>query len=125
MQSPVPLYKARALWMALLALALLYAMLRLLQPPAALAQDDPTQTNEPEIVGGEEAVPGAWPWQAALVFSASSDFWGQYCGGTLIDPEWVLTAAHCAVDDISSRVRLCWASINFRHRMANILRLRK
>src|SRR5678815_5884958 len=86
MQStvPVPLYKARAIWMVLLALALLYALLRLLQPPAALAQDDPTQTNEPEIVGGEEAVPGAWPWQAALVFSSSNDFWGQYCGGTLI-----------------------------------------
>jgi serine/threonine-protein kinase len=42
---------------------LLHALLRLLQPPAALAQNDPTQTNEPEIVGGEEAVPGAWPWQ--------------------------------------------------------------
>ncbi|EDO26255.1 predicted protein, partial [Nematostella vectensis] len=42
------------------------------------------------IVGGEETVPGAWPWQAALVFNGS-----QVCGGTLISRGWVVTAAHC------------------------------
>ena len=95
MQSPVPvtLSKARAIWIVLVAFALLYGLLSLLQPPTALAQDNPTQADQPEIVGGTEAVPGAWPWQAALVFSsASNDYYGQYCGGTLIDPEWVLTA---------------------------------
>jgi secreted trypsin-like serine protease len=42
------------------------------------------------IVGGEIAKNNAWPFFAAL-YSPSSFL----CGGTLIDPLWVLTAAHC------------------------------
>ena len=52
--------------------------------------------NDPNIVGGREAVPGAWPWQAALVHSDSISIYdGQYCAGVLLDKWWVLTAAHC------------------------------
>ena len=42
------------------------------------------------IVGGEEADPNEWPWQLSL-----QSFGSHFCGGTLIDAEWVLTAAHC------------------------------
>lgn len=42
------------------------------------------------IVGGSKTASGAWPWQVA-VYSGKQII----CGGTLIDKEFVLTAAHC------------------------------
>lgn len=44
------------------------------------------------IIGGEQATPGEFPFQVALV-TALSRF--QFCGGTFIDGDWVMTAAHC------------------------------
>lgn len=77
---------------------LIFSILSLLRSPVVYAQVEPAQILEPDIVGGTEATPGDWPWQAALVYRPASygDYYGQYCGGSLIDPEWVLTAAHCA-----------------------------
>ncbi|XP_033731958.1 brain-specific serine protease 4-like isoform X2 [Pecten maximus] len=44
----------------------------------------------PAIVGGTDAAEDAWPWQVKLLYGES--FW---CGGTLLNDETVLTAAHC------------------------------
>ncbi|XP_035669536.1 atrial natriuretic peptide-converting enzyme-like isoform X2 [Branchiostoma floridae] len=43
------------------------------------------------IVGGSTALKGEYPWQVALRVKGR----GHHCGGTLIDPCWVVTAAHC------------------------------
>lgn len=45
-----------------------------------------------KIVGGTDVTPGAWPWQVYI-----SD--GNYiCGATLINNQWLVTAAHCDFD---------------------------
>ena len=59
------------------------------------------------VIGGVDAPQGAWPWQAGLYFG-DNDL-GLFCGGSLVNPLWVMTAAHCFkeinnLDDV--RVRL-------------------
>jgi secreted trypsin-like serine protease len=58
----------------------------------------------PEIVGGTEAAAGRWPWQVGLLQAniTSSNFNAQFCGGTLIDNRFVVTAAHCVTEDDDS-----------------------
>ena len=42
------------------------------------------------VVNGENASPHAWPWQISLRVNGR-----HICGGSLIDGDWVVTAAHC------------------------------
>ncbi|CAN7986330.1 unnamed protein product, partial [Ixodes hexagonus] len=51
----------------------------------------PALEVDDRIVGGHEAVPGSWPWQAAL--HKPNKGWS--CGGALISDRHVITAAHC------------------------------
>jgi secreted trypsin-like serine protease len=49
------------------------------------------------IVGGRQAAPGRWPFQVGLLLASITDnFKAQFCGGTIVDEEFILTAAHCA-----------------------------
>ncbi|NWI13445.1 FA7 factor, partial [Crypturellus soui] len=47
-------------------------------------------TAEGRIVGGYICPPGECPWQALIIHNRQ-----EKCGGTLLSPEWVVTAAHC------------------------------
>ncbi len=50
------------------------------------------------IIGGSEAVPGAYPWMAAIIRAGGDTYMDQFCGGALVGSRWVLTAAHCVYD---------------------------
>ncbi len=65
----------------------------LFSPMQIVYAQDEVGSASPDIVGGEEATPGEFPWQAFLRI-------GSYiCGGSLIAPQWVMTAAHCVERD--------------------------
>jgi len=47
--------------------------------------------GESRIVGGQEASPHSFPWSVSLKVS-----WGtHFCGGSIINERFILTAAHC------------------------------
>jgi trypsin len=60
---------------------------------------------QPRIVGGEATTIEQWPWQVALACEPDSSpqclgdgFDRQFCGGSLVAPDVVITAAHCVYD---------------------------
>ncbi|KAG0426151.1 hypothetical protein HPB47_026727 [Ixodes persulcatus] len=55
-----------------------------------------TNVSVSRIVGGRESEPGAWPWMAAIYIN-SGGVNSAACGGALVTPRHVVTAAHCVV----------------------------
>jgi len=80
--TPIPLLAATAAVAALVGGSL---------PSGAQA---PPKKLPLEIVGGTPAPIANHPWQVSIMMrSGEREF--HFCGGSLIRPDWVLTAAHC------------------------------
>ncbi len=72
-------------------------------------EDDYTEeelaAREESATGKVPAEDGEHPWQVALVSRGENNAYdGQFCGGSLIAPEWILTAAHCLEEESADSV---------------------
>ena len=68
----------------------------LIAPAPAAAVDGPSK-----IIGGDRAYINDVPWQVGLIApkrSSPTVWFGQFCGGSIINERWVITAAHCLYD---------------------------
>lgn len=73
------------------ALAMVLAVIAAVSAPAG---------SSPRIVGGADATITQHPWQVALMAGSFP-----FCGGSLVAPRAVLTAAHCVTDEAGRPVR--------------------
>ncbi|XP_068823916.1 tryptase-2-like isoform X1 [Capricornis sumatraensis] len=77
------------------------------------------------IVGGQEAPGSRWPWQVSL--RVRDQYWRHQCGGSLIHPQWVLTAAHCVGPELQEpsdfRVQLREQHLYYQDRLLPISRV--
>lgn len=54
------------------------------------------------IIGGRNAEKNEFPF-LINIFSRSADYTDHLCGGSLIAEKWVLTAAHCLLEDVTDK----------------------
>lgn len=86
---------------------LIGVLLAALVTPAAVATPvawaGPANPVEPQIVGGDSTRIAEHPWMVALTTAGSVS---AYCGGALVGPDRVVTAAHCISDYRPGSIRV-------------------
>ncbi|MBK7535018.1 MAG: trypsin-like serine protease [Myxococcales bacterium] len=68
---------------------------------ACVEQDlETTDDASQEIVGGAATQITSVPWQVSLQSAAGNHF----CGGSIVTPTWIVTAAHCVAEGAPGRI---------------------
>lgn len=72
-----------------------------------------SESTTPKIVGGTIAPKGAYPW-FTIITDRTGNFW-KGCGGMLVAPKYVLTAAHCIQGVTSSQISVMVGAYCFKN----------
>ena len=102
----IDIYDMLNIWSTLFVSTICYSFLFTVQPtpsptgptsgpspshPSGCGDPYYSPTVNGRIVGGIPTLPHSWPWMVSL----QSDNGFPFCGGTLVNDEYVVTAAHC------------------------------
>ncbi|XP_028976621.2 enteropeptidase [Esox lucius] len=78
-----------------------------------MGEDESEESATGRVVGGAESPKGAWPWMVSLHWRGR-----HVCGATLIDSQWLVTAAHCIY---GKNIHLSnWVAVLGLHSQANV-----
>ncbi|OQV25664.1 putative Acrosin [Hypsibius exemplaris] len=62
--------------------------------------------SDGRVIGGQEAVPGSWPWLVHLQMDRDGEKRFD-CGASIISGKWIISAAHCFVREDNCMGELC------------------
>ncbi|XP_041109909.1 coagulation factor IXb [Polyodon spathula] len=61
----------------------------------------PQQNDNIRIVGGSACQPGEIPWQVVMINTDTKEW---YCGGSILNERWIITAAHCFITRVETTI---------------------
>ncbi|MGH0177069.1 UNVERIFIED_CONTAM: hypothetical protein FKN15_074243 [Acipenser sinensis] len=61
----------------------------------------PQRNDNIRIVGGTDCQPGEIPWQIVMINTDTKDW---YCGGSILNERWIITAAHCFLTRVKTTI---------------------
>lgn len=105
----VDLLKLVAIKMKTISVVLISAILLL--ECGVLSIDTPVKATDTRIINGQPSQRGQFPYYA-LVTIKVGDIVAGYCGGVLINRNWVLTAGHCIIYGLDYEIDLGAHSLN-------------